>query len=98
MPYFLPAQGWATRTQHELVWSFLGSRSQKNLILIRPCLSVSTSLPEVPTTTAVCGPAMTGFGALRGERYCGVLELAPMAMLARPPPAPVGIARNSQRK
>ena len=40
MPQLLPAQPWATRSQHELFSFFLPSRSQKNCTLTRPYLSV----------------------------------------------------------
>ena len=56
MPHCLPAQGVATRTQHELFASFLPWRSQWNWTFTRPYLSVKISSPGGPTTTAVCVP------------------------------------------
>ena len=42
---------------------------------MRPYMSVSVSLPLVPTTTAVCGPAITGLGVMRGDRKAAPVEL-----------------------
>src|SRR5262245_22832621 len=52
-----------------LVPWFLAWRSQKNWTLMRPYLSVNTSSPDGPTTTAVCGPTMHGRGVARAGRY-----------------------------
>src|SRR5262245_28743185 len=67
-PQRLPAIGCETRTQQELFSSFLPSRSQKNCTLMRPYLSVCSSWPFGPTTTAGCGPLITGRGVTRGGR------------------------------
>ena len=63
IPQFLPDHGVATRTQHEAFSSFLPSRSQWNWTFTRPYLSVQISSPFLPTTTAVCTPAISGQGA-----------------------------------
>src|SRR5581483_12216934 len=67
-PHRLPAETWATRTQQELVASDLPSRSQWNWTFTRPNLSVKTSCPFGPTTTADCVPATTGLGVERAGR------------------------------
>src|SRR6185503_11165434 len=68
-PQPLPAQTCATRTQHELLASFVPCRSQWNCTLTRPYLSTKISLPGGPTTTAVCGPVITGLGVRLSGRY-----------------------------
>src|ERR1700743_1271410 len=75
-PKFLPAHGCDTRTQHELFSFFLPRRSQWNCTLTRPYLSVNSSSPDGPTTTAVCGTWTNGFGVARGGRYCCVDGIA----------------------
>ena len=60
MPNLLLAHGVLTRTQHEVVPSFLPTRSQWKNTFTRPYLSVWISSPAGPTTVAVCGPWITG--------------------------------------
>ena len=68
MPQFVPAQGVATRIQHELSALFWPCRSQGNWTLIREYLSVKISSPELPTTTAVWVPSIVGRGVVRAGR------------------------------
>ncbi len=67
-PHFFPAQGCATRIQHELLSSPSPRRSQWNWTLMRPYSSVWISSPEGPTTIAVWRPRITGFGVTRAGR------------------------------
>ena len=55
-PHCWPAQGVPTRTQQELLASFLPWRSQWNWTFTRLYLSVKISSPGGPTTTAVWVP------------------------------------------
>src|SRR5262245_34609595 len=68
VPQRLPAIGWDTRIQHVRSSSRLFSRSQKNFTFTRPYLSVYSSWPDGPTTTAGCGPMTVGRGVVRAGR------------------------------
>src|SRR5688500_3432099 len=69
VPHSFPVHIVATRTQQELLESYLPSRSQWNCTFTRPYLSVVISSPGTVTTNAVWLPRTTGFGVLRGGRY-----------------------------
>jgi hypothetical protein len=58
----------ATRTQHELFWSFFAKPVPVELDLDAAVLVGFDLVAAAPTTTAVCGPAITGLGVMRGER------------------------------
>ena len=56
-PQLLPAQTWATRTQHD---DCVSARSQKKRTCTRPNWSVKISCPGGPMTIAVCMPPTFG--------------------------------------
>src|SRR4029077_1956399 len=95
-PYPLPPQGWVAWIQHELVSSYLPSRSQWDCTRTRPNSSVWISSPWGPTTVALSTPLALGLGVSTSGRYERSALIAVQAIDHLPSCAPENAAERTR--